>query len=161
MYSPETHSQFIGLRARGCTLSRIADQLGISFCTARNWAHEHYEEIHDLRDHLRDLFVERCLPDIGEELNSFTAELERINTELDKRDCAEEPTWVLVNRRSMILARLDKARADPPLLIVPQTPPLDRDPDPDSDSDSDSDSDLAPNPTPSQSPQPNAKPAQN
>jgi hypothetical protein len=133
MYSPETHSQFIGLRARGCTLSRIADQLGISFCTARNWAHEHYEEIHDLRDHLRYLFVERFLPDIGEELASLTAELERINTELDKRDCAKEPTWVLVNRRSMILARLDKARANPPLLIVPP------------------DLDLAPTPPPSES----------
>ena len=132
MYDTETHSQFIGLRARGCTLSKIAEQLGISFCTARNWDYEHYEEIRDRRDHLKDLFVERFLPDIGEHLDSLTAELERINAELDKRDYTKEPTWVLVNRQSMILSRLDKVSANPPLLIVP-----------------------------SESPQPNAKPTQN
>jgi len=130
MYDTETHSQFIGLRAKGCTLSQIAEQLGVSFHTARNWDHEHYEQIRDARDHLKDLFVERFLPDIGEQLHSLTAELERINAELDKRDYSKEPTWVLVNRQSMILSRLDKVSANPPLLIVPQTPPLDPDPDP-------------------------------
>ena len=92
MYDAETHSQFITLRAKGCTLSQIAGQLDISFKTARNWNQEHWEEIKDMQDHLRDSFVERFLPGIGEELDSLTAELERINAELEKRDYSKEAT---------------------------------------------------------------------
>jgi len=132
MYSTETHSQFIGLRARGCSLSKIAEQLGISFTTARNWDDEHWAEIKDLRGHLKNSFMQRFLPDCAELLNSLTGELKRINAELDKRDYTKEPTWVLVNRQNMILSRLDKVCANPPLLLVP-----------------------------SESPPPNAKPAQN
>ena len=132
MYTTETHSEFIGLRARGCSLSKIAEQLGISFTTARNWDHEHWEEIHDLRGYLMGSFQQRFLPDRAELLTSLTGELKRINAELDKRDYTREPTWVLVNRQSMILSRLDKVCANPPLLLVPP-----------------------------ESPQPNAKPTQN
>ena len=143
MYTTETHSQFIGLRARGCSLRKIAEQLGICFSTAWDWDHEHWEEIRDLRDHFKHLFAERFLPDYGELLDSLAAELKRINAELDKRDYSKEPTWVLVNRQSMILSRLDKVCANPPLLLVP--PNLNPNP----------------NPTHSESPPPDAKPTQN
>ena len=123
MYSTETHSQFIALRARGTTLTKIAEQLGISFCLARNWDHEHWEQIRDARHHLMDLFVEKFLPDCGEQLDSLTRELSRINEELDKRDYTKEPTWVLVNRQNMILSRLDKVRANPPLLLLASESP--------------------------------------
>ena len=111
-------TQFIALRARGSSLSKIAEQLGITFVNARNWDHRHWEEIHDLRDHLMHSFKQRFLPDSRELLNSLTRELKRINTELDERDYTKEPTWVLVNRQSMILSRLDKVCANPPLLLT-------------------------------------------
>ena len=123
MYDTETHSQFIGLRARGCSLSKIAGQLGVSFTTARNWDHEHWEEIKDLRADLMDSFRQRFLPDCAELLTSLTGELKRINAELDKRDYTNEPTWVLVNRQNMILSRLDKVRANPPLLLLASESP--------------------------------------
>ena len=151
MYTTETHSQFIALRARGTTLTKIAEQLGISFCLARNWDHEHWEQIRDARHQLMDLFVEKFLPDCGEQLNSLTRELSRINAELDKRDYTKEPTWVLVNRQNMILSRLDKVCANPPLLLVPPPPNLNLNPNPNPNL----------NPTHSESPPPDAKPTQN
>src|SRR5262245_11107860 len=101
MYSTETHAQFIALRARGCSLRKIAEQLDISFSTAQDWDHQHWAEIKDMRHHLMDLFLEKFIPDCGEQLNSLTGELKRVNAELDKRDYTNEPTWVLVNRQNM------------------------------------------------------------
>src|SRR5258705_7090044 len=74
----ETHSQFIALRARGCSLCKIAGGASVP--------------------------VSRGLRGTG----PLTRELKRINAELDKRDYTNEPTWVLVNRQNMILSRLDK-----------------------------------------------------
>jgi hypothetical protein len=145
MYDTETHSEFIGLRARGSCLSKIAEQLDISFTTARNWNHEHWEEIHDLRDSLIDSLRQKFLPDSAQVLNSLTGELQRVNAELDKRDYTNEPTWVLVNRQNMILSRLDKVCANPPLLLVPPPP----NPPPN------------PNPTHSEPPPPDGKLTQN
>jgi transposase len=130
MHTNETLSNFIEFRARGYSLRKAAEQVGISYSTAWSWDHQYRAEIEEVRAYHMETLKERLLPDCAELLVSLTRELKRVNAELDKRDYSKEPTWILVNRQNMILSRIDKVCANPLLpLVRPQPPQMNGKPD--------------------------------
>jgi transposase len=122
MYPVETRSQFIELRAQGFSLRKAAEQLGVHRNTALEWDQQYQTEIHNLRSYEMEALQEQFLPACVEEMALLSEELKRINAELSTRDYGAEPTWLLANRQSMILARMDKLRLKPKPLAPLQNP---------------------------------------
>jgi hypothetical protein len=122
MHSIKTHCDFIRLRARGYSFTKVAKQLEISLSTARTWDDQHRAEIEKVRAHFVESLKQELLPDCAAQLASLTRALKRINEELDKRDFKDQPTGVLVRCQNMILSRIDKLCANPLLPLVPWEP---------------------------------------
>jgi hypothetical protein len=122
MHSTETVSQFKLLRIRGFSLTKITKKLDISYSTAWEWDQKHRPEVEQSRAYFIEYLKERFLPDCAELMSSLNREVKRVTAELDKRDYSKEPTWVLINRQNMLLSRIDKVCANPPLLLLREFP---------------------------------------
>ncbi len=91
--------QFIELRAKGYSFSKIAGQLNISKPTLIQWSQdeETFRNINNLRALYIDELQEKYAMTKRHRIAVFGEVLERAKTELDKRDLSEVPTDKLVN----------------------------------------------------------------
>ena len=89
MHSPEIRHRFIELRARGWSLASVAAELHIAKRTLVEWNREAQQEICDLKNIELEALQERVLVSHEVELQRLTAQLNRLETVLAKRnlDC--------------------------------------------------------------------------
>jgi hypothetical protein len=85
MYDTDTKSQFLELRAKGWSLSRIAEQLKVSQRTLVDWNRQEHEQIRTLRAIEWEALQEKILATREQELVRLKKELDRLEAELDKR----------------------------------------------------------------------------
>jgi len=85
MYDTDTKNQFLELRAKGWSLSRIAEQLNIARRTLVTWNRLEYEQIRTLRSIEREALQEKILATHEQELVRLKTELDRLEAELAKR----------------------------------------------------------------------------
>src|SRR3954467_10420626 len=85
MHPQTTINQFIDLRSQGFSLSRIADQLGVSKRTLIDWNREHQADITALRALELEAFHEKILASHEQELSRLAACQSKIDEELAKR----------------------------------------------------------------------------
>jgi transposase-like protein len=84
MYDIDTKSQFLELRAKGCSLSRIAERLKVSQRTLVDWNRQEHEQIRTLRAIEWEALQEKILATHEQELVRLKKELDRLEAE---RDC--------------------------------------------------------------------------
>lgn len=94
----DDRQQFIELRAKGYSFSKIAVQLGISKPTLIQWAQDetNVRNIHNLRALYIDELQEKYAMTKRHRVAVFGVALERAKTEFEKRDLSEVPTDKLV-----------------------------------------------------------------
>ena len=92
-----TRKRFIDLRAEGWTLTKIAQELGISYKTAINWNNTDKEVIDVARAIHAEELHERYFMAKQKRIELFGERLLAIKEELDKRDLSEIPTPQLFN----------------------------------------------------------------
>src|SRR5215471_1586693 len=85
MYDAETKSRFIELRAKGWSMSRIAEHLKIAQRTLVDWNRQEHEQIRTLRAIECEALQEKILATHEQELVSLKKELDRLEAELAKR----------------------------------------------------------------------------
>ena len=85
MYDIDTKTQFLELRAKGWSLSRIAERLKVSQRTLVDWNRQEHEQIRTLRAIEWEALQEKILATGEQELVRLKKELDRLETELAKR----------------------------------------------------------------------------
>ena len=78
--------QFITLRAKGYSLTKIAQQLDKCRQTLSNWNSELEDEIKNAKAIELEALFEECFLTKENRIKTFSQLLEKINKELDKRD---------------------------------------------------------------------------
>jgi transcriptional regulator len=78
--------QFITLRAKGYSLTKIAKQIGKCRQTLSNWNSELQEEIENTKAIELEALFEECFLTKENRIKTFSRLLNKINKELDKRD---------------------------------------------------------------------------
>jgi len=78
--------QFITLRAKGYSLTKIAQQLDKCRQTLSNWNSELEDEINNAKAIELEALFEECFLTKENRIKTFSQLLEKINKELDKRD---------------------------------------------------------------------------
>jgi hypothetical protein len=109
MHGAEIRNRFIELRAQGWSLQRIAAELHVAKRTLVDWNRDAQHEIRGLKDLELEALHERILVSHEEELTRLTAQLNRIETVLAKRnlDClSTESLFVLAATVRAQLRRL-------------------------------------------------------
>jgi len=109
MHNTDTKNRFIELRAQGWSLQRIAAELHVSKRTLVDWNRDGQREIRSLKDLELEALHERILVSHEEELTRLTAQLNRIEAVLAKRnlDClSTESLFVLAATVRAQLRRL-------------------------------------------------------
>ncbi len=103
--------QFIELRAKGYSFSRIAEELGISKPTLINWSQEEptTTEIHNLQTLYLDELQEKYVMTKQHRISVFGEVLNRAKEELSKRDLSTLPTDKLI---TMVIKLSDTLRQD-------------------------------------------------
>lgn len=91
--------QFIELRAKGYSFSRIADELGISKPTLISWSQEEdtNKDIHNLQTLYMDELQEKYAMTKRNRIAVFGEVLNRAKDELSNRDLSTLPTDKLIN----------------------------------------------------------------
>jgi hypothetical protein len=85
MYDTDMKNQFLELRAKGWSLSRIAERLKVSQRTLVDWNRQEHEQIRTLRAIEWEALQEKILASREQELISLKKELDRLEAELAKR----------------------------------------------------------------------------
>jgi hypothetical protein len=88
--------KFITLRARGHTLKKIGEELGVHKTTLIEWGKELRDEIANARAIELEALRERFFLTTEMRLELFGEEVRRIRDELRRRDYSEVPTATLV-----------------------------------------------------------------
>ena len=101
--------EFIRLRAEGLSFSKIADQLGVSRPTLIKWSGEMESEISAARYAQLEALAEEYGLLKEARLKNFGQLLEKLTTELSKRELSEVPTFQLLK---MVLNVSSKAREE-------------------------------------------------
>jgi transcriptional regulator with XRE-family HTH domain len=114
--------QFIELRAKGYSFSKIAEQLNISKPTLIQWSQdeETCRDITNLRALYIDELQEKYEMTKRHRIAVFGEVLERAKTELDKRDLSEVPTDKLVNLMIRVSDTLKQDETQIEILGEPQ-----------------------------------------
>jgi transposase-like protein len=92
MKDAETKLRCLELRAQGKSLSTIADTVGVRRQTVANWLRQHEEEVENLKAMELNALREACWMSKQQRIERFSARLEHIAAELDKRDFSDVPT---------------------------------------------------------------------
>ena len=108
MYDNDTKSQFLELRAKGWSLSRIAAQLNIAQRTLVSWNRQEYEQIRTLRAIEREALQEKILATHEQELVRLKAELDRLEAELAKRSVESVSIENLYRLSALVRAEIRK-----------------------------------------------------
>ncbi len=103
--------QFIELRAKGYSFSKIAEQLGVSKPTLISWSQDSItiRDIHNLQTLAIDELQEKYAMTKRHRIQVFGEVLNRAKEELDKRDLSEVPTDKLIK---MVVMLSDNLRQD-------------------------------------------------
>lgn len=97
----ETQNRFVGLRAEGWSLDRIAQELGVTKPTLINWSRKYQFDIQNMRAIFRERLKERWLSDCETRVNALGEQLKRVETELAARNVTD-----LTTRQLFYLANL-------------------------------------------------------
>ena len=135
MHATDTRHCFIELRAQGWSLARAAAELHVSKRTLVEWNRDARKEIRDLKDVEIEALQERVLVSYEAELQRLTAQLNRIEAVLAKRnlDClSTESLFVLAATVRAQLRRLTvapvltscEAPVEPAVVSTPIAPGL-------------------------------------
>ena len=108
MYDAETKSRFIELRAKGWSLSRIAEQLKVSQRTLVDWNRQEHEQIRTLRAIEWEALQEKILATGEHELVRLKKELDRLEAELAKRTVEYVSTENLYRLSALVRAEIRK-----------------------------------------------------
>lgn len=96
MKTADKKAEFIELRAKGLSYSKIAEQLHISKSTCTNWAKELEAEVKKLQeDRLADLYNLYAM-DKESRIKRMGTALQKIDTALEQKNLAELPADVLL-----------------------------------------------------------------
>ena len=108
MYDTETKSQFLELRAKGWSLSRIAERLKIAQRTLVDWNRQEHEQIRTLRAIEWEALQEKLLATREQELARPKQELDRLEAELAKRTVEYVSTENLYRLSALVRAEIRK-----------------------------------------------------
>jgi hypothetical protein len=113
MYDTDTKSQFLELRAKGWSLSRIAERLKVSQRTLVDWNRQEHEQIRTLRAIEWEALQEKILATGEQELVRLKKELDRLEAELAKRTVECVSTENLYCLTSLVRAEIRKVSHAP------------------------------------------------
>jgi transcriptional regulator with XRE-family HTH domain len=108
MYDADTKNQFLELRAKGCSLSRIAERLKVSQRTLVDWNRQEHEQIRTLRAIECEALQEKILASREQELISLKKELDRLEAELAKRTMQYVSTENLYRLSALVRGEIRK-----------------------------------------------------
>ena len=108
MYDIDTKNRFLELRAKGWSLSRIAEQLNVSQRTLVDWNRQEHEQIRTLRAIEWEALQEKILATSEQELVRLKKELDRLEAELDKRTVEYVSTENLYRLSALVRAEIRK-----------------------------------------------------
>jgi hypothetical protein len=109
MYDADTKNQFLELRAKGWSLSRIAERLNVAQRTLVDWNRQEREQIRTLRAIEWEALQEKILATREQELVRLKTELDRLEAELAKRTVEYVSTENLYRLSALVRAELRKA----------------------------------------------------
>lgn len=112
MYDTDSKNQFVELRAKGWSLSRIAGQLKVAQRTLVDWNRQEHEQIRTLRAIEREALQEKILATHEHELISLKNELDRLDAELAKRTVEFISTENLYRLSALVRAEIRKVCQD-------------------------------------------------
>jgi hypothetical protein len=113
MHSSDTKSRFIELRAKGWSLTRIAEHLQVAYRTLVDWNRSSQAEIDLLRTHEQEALLEKILATQDQELKSLAGQLKDIEQEISERDLRMIPARELYRVASLLRAEIRKAQIIP------------------------------------------------
>ena len=108
MYDIDTKNQFLELRAKGWSLSRIAERLKVSQRTLVDWNRQEHEQIRTLRAIEWEALQEKILATGEQELVRLKKELDRLEAELAKRTVEYVSTENLYRLSALVRAEIRK-----------------------------------------------------
>ena len=115
MPSTDTKSQFIELRAKNWSLTRIATQLKVAPRTLVEWNRQSQAEIRLLRAVELEAIQEKILAPHEQELTSLVQHLKRLDEEAATRQLQFVETKDLYRLSSLVRAEIRKTRLEPEL----------------------------------------------
>jgi hypothetical protein len=122
MHSTDTKSQFVELRAKGWSLTRIATQLNVSPRTLVEWNRQSQVEIRLLRAVELEALQERILATHEQELTGLMQHLKRLEEEVANRKLQFVETEDLYRLSSLVRAEIRKLRLEPELVEAVSPP---------------------------------------
>ena len=111
--STDTRERFIELRAEGWTLTKISDELDISYNTAVSWNKDYHERIRAAHALRIEELQEKYLMAKEKRIELFGERLLAIKEELAKRDLSEVPTPKLFDMMMKCEVALEKEAVNP------------------------------------------------
>ena len=108
MYDADTKNQFLELRAKGWSLSRIAERLKVAQRTLVDWNRQEHEQIRTLRAIEWEALQEKILATREQELLRLKTELDRLQAELAKRTVEFVSTENLYRLSALVRAEIGK-----------------------------------------------------
>ena len=109
MHDNDTKNQFLELRAKCWSLSRISEQLKVSQRTLVDWNRQEREQIRTLRAIEWEALQEKILATGEQELVHLKKELDRLEAELAKRTVQYVSTENLYRLSALVRAEIRKA----------------------------------------------------
>jgi hypothetical protein len=109
MHAPETYQRFIELRAQGWTYARLMTELNVTKPTLIAWSRKHQFEIQNLRAIELEALREKWLASTSERVNSLGQQLQRVETELARRDLATLSTPQLMTAARNLRRQIEQA----------------------------------------------------
>jgi len=86
MHEPQTVQRFIELRAQGWTYARLITELNVSKPTLIAWSRKHQFEIQNLKAIELEALRDKWLASTSDRVNGLGAQLQRVETELARRN---------------------------------------------------------------------------
>jgi len=113
MESTELKEKFICLRAQGFSFDRISKELGKSKQTLVNWSREFDEEITNLKGIELEALNEQYYLSKRRKIEVLGETLNKLKSELDKRDLTDVPTDKLMDLFLKYYTLLEVERVEP------------------------------------------------
>lgn len=115
MHSTDTKSQFLQLRAKRWSLTRIAAHLNVSVRTLVDWNRQSRDELRTLKALEIEALQEKVLATHEIELTRLAQQLQRIEEEAAQRKLQYVDTEDLFLLSSLLRSEIRKVRLDPDL----------------------------------------------
>jgi hypothetical protein len=109
MYDADTKGKFIGLRAKGLSLARIAKRLDVSVRTLVEWNKLERENIRALRALELEALHEKILASHADELKTLKANLDRIEFQIMLKDHKYEPLSNLYRMAALVRSEIRRS----------------------------------------------------